>query len=143
MELYDEIINSVSSGSVFNVDLKKKVLQLDKNNVPLDNINVNISSSEDMLSTIHKLFERYKYSVPSERSEGKRRRYFKALKLSEIEYDDFMFGEGRDTAQIKLELYVLLSSIYHKDFWEEIFKEHFFYQSDKDRDLIILKDWVC
>lgn len=143
MELYDEIINSVSSGSVFNVDLKKKVLQLDKNNVPLDNINVNISSSEDMLSTIHKLFERYKYSVPSERSEGKRRRYFKALKLSEIEYDDFMFGEGRDTAQIKLELYVLLSSIYHKDFWEEIFKEQFFYQSDKDKDLIILKDWVC
>lgn len=143
MELYDEIINSVSSGSVFNVDLKKKVLQLDKNNVPLDNINVNISSSEDMLSTIHKLFERYKYSVPSERSEGKRRRYFKALKLSEIDYDDFMFGEGRDTAQIKLELYVLLSSIYHKDFWEEIFKEQFFYQSDKDKDLIILKDWVC
>ena len=143
MELYDEIINSVASGSVFNVDLKKKVLQLDKNNVPLDNINVNISSSEDMLSTIHKLFERYKYSVPSERSEGKRRRYFKALKLSEIEYDDFMFGEGRDTAQIKLELYVLLSSIYHKDFWEEIFKEQFFYQSDKDKDLIILKDWVC
>lgn len=143
MELYDEIINSVSSGSVFNVDLKKKVLQLDKNNVPLDNINVNISSSEDMLSTIHKLFERYKYSVPSERSEGKRRRYFKALKLSEIEYDDFMFGEGRDTAQIKLELYVLLSSIYYKNFWEEIFKEQFFYQSDKDRDLIILKDWVC
>ena len=143
MELYDEIINSVSSGSVFNVDLKKKVLQLDKNNIPLDNISVDISSSEDMLSTIHKLFERYKHSVPSERSEGKRRRYFKALKLSEIEYDDFMFGEGRDTAQIKLELYVLLSSIYHKDFWEEIFKEHFFYQSDKDRDLIILKDWVC
>ena len=143
MELYDEIINSVSSGSVFNVDLKKKALQLDKNNVPLDNINVNISSSEDMLSTIHKLFERYKYSVPSERSEGKRRRYFKALKLSEIEYDDFMFGEGRDTAQIKLELYVLLSSIYHKDFWEEIFKEQFFYQSDKDKDLIILTDWVC
>ena len=143
MELYDEIINSVSSGSVFNVDLKKKVLQLDKNNIPLDNISVDISSSEDMLSTIHKLFERYKYSVPSERSEGKRRRYFKALKLSEIEYDDFMFGEGRDTAQIKLELYVLLSSIYHQDFWEEIFKEHFFYQSDKDRDLIILKDWVC
>ena len=143
MELYDEIINSVASGSVFNVDLKKKVLQLDKKNVPLDNINVNISSSEDMLSTIHKLFERYKYSVPSERSEGKRRRYFKALKLSEIEYDDFMFGEGRDTAQIKLELYVLLSSIYHKDFWEEIFKEQFFYQSDKDKDLIILKDWVC
>lgn len=143
MELYDEIINSVSSGSVFNVDLKKKVLQLDKNNIPLDNISVNISSSEDMLSTIHKLFERYKYSVPSERSEGKRRRYFKALKLSEIDYDDFMFGEGRDTAQIKLELYVLLSSIYYKHFWEEIFKEHFFYQSDKDRDLIILKDWVC
>ena len=143
MELYDEIINSVSSGSVFNVDLKKKVLQLDKNNVPLGNISVNISSSEDMLSTIHKLFERYKYSVPSERSEGKRRRYFKALKLSEIDYDDFMFGEGRDTAQIKLELYVLLSSIYYKNFWEEIFKEHFFYQSDKDKDLIILKDWVC
>ena len=143
MELYDEIINSVSSGSVFNVDLKKKVLQLDKNNVPLDNMSVNISSSEDMLSTIHKLFERYKYSVPSERSEGKRRRYFKALKLSEIDYDDFMFGEGRDTAQIKLELYVLLSSIYYKNFWEEIFKEYFFYQSDKDKDLIILKDWVC
>ena len=143
MELYDEIINSVSSGSVFNVDLKKKVLQLDKNNIPLDNISVDISSSEDMLSAVHKLFERYKHSVPSERSEGKRRRYFKALKLSEIDYDDFMFGEGRDTAQIKLELYVLLSSIYHKDFWEEIFKEHFFYQSDKDRDLIILKDWVC
>ena len=143
MELYDEIINSVSSGSVFNVDLKKKVLQLDKNNIPLDNINVNISSSEDMLSTIHKLFERYKYSVPSERSEGQRRRSFKALKLSEIEYDDFMFGEGRDTAQIKLELYVLLSSIYYKNFWEEIFKEQFFYQSDKDKDLIILKDWVC
>ena len=143
MELFDEIINSVSSGSVFNVDLKKKVLQLDKNNIPLDNMSVNISSSEDMLSTIHKLFERYKYSVPSERSEGKRRRYFKALKLSEIEYDDFMFGEGRDTAQIKLELYVLLSSIYYKNFWEEIFKERFFYQSDKDKDLIILKDWVC
>lgn len=143
MELYDEIINSVSSGSVFNVDLKKKILQLDKNNIPLDNINVNISSSEDMLSTIHKLFERYKYSVPSERSEGKRRRYFKALKLSEIDYDDFMFGEGRDTAQIKLELYVLLSSIYYKNFWEEIFKERFFYQSDKDKDLIILRDWVC
>lgn len=142
MDLYHNAIESVANGARFKIDLISKTLTINGADVSVDEMNIDIPSCEDMISTIEKLYERYKHSVPSERSECKRRRYFTALRKYDIDEEDFMFGEGRDVAQIKLELYVLLSSIHYRHYWDSLF-QGFFYQSKADKDLIILKDWVC
>ena len=61
------------------------------------------------LEIITQLFVRYHHSVPSERSVSKRKNYFIALPEQKLSDEDMLYGEAREVAQIKLELYVLLA----------------------------------
>ena len=52
-----------------------------------------------------------------------------------------MYGERRDKAQIRLELYVLCLLINGLK-WDSGKMGNWFWQSETDKDLVILKKWV-
>lgn len=85
--------------------------------------------------------EAYKHSVPSERSESHRRYYFKALPEKELSDEDMMYGERREVARCKLELYVLMQLLRGNLWWNNSWGT-WFWCSKNDKDLIILRDWI-
>nr|WP_295440300.1 hypothetical protein [uncultured Prevotella sp.] len=98
-------------------------------------------TTEDVLETIEFLYEYYKRSVPSERSESHRRYYFKALPEKDLTDEDMMYGDNREVERFKLEFFVLGSIISGKLIWKEEWGS-WFWQSPSDKDLIILRDWI-
>ena len=66
---------------------------------------------------------------------------FKALSDKDLEDEDMLFGVGRDIAQVELELYILCQIILGIG-WDANKMGKWFWQSNKDRDLVILKNWV-
>lgn len=145
MNIYQEAITSVENGTKFHVNLQNRSLKLGnkyiiKNGEYNGDLGVQPCSTDECLSNIEQLYRRYKYSVPSERSVSERKNYFKALMEHELDNDDFMFGERRETAKIKLELY-LLCQILNGFKWDQSFGK-WFWQSKNEKDLVILKEWV-
>lgn len=141
---YDEIINAVENGAKFTINFQKRTCRMNGKIV---------MSEEDkpkdtpylthavVLFAIEQRYKAYKHSVPSERSESHRRYYFKALPEKELSDEDMMYGERREVARCKLELYVLMQLLRGNLAWENRWGT-WFWRSENDRDLIILRDWV-
>jgi hypothetical protein len=83
------------------------------------------------------LYKDFKHSVPRENSNKKS--YFKALPVDELTDAELAYNYDRDFMQAVLEGYILLSSLQDWLKWEH--GNHWFWQA-KDKDLIILKNWV-
>lgn len=95
----------------------------------------------DFFTDVEELYRRYKHSIPSERSQSKSRRYFMALPESDLEDGDMLYGQHRDTAQFELEFYILCRIIGGFT-WNPETMGKWFWQSEKDKDLVILRKWV-
>lgn len=52
-----------------------------------------------------------------------------------------MYGERREVARCKLELYVLIQLLRGNLAWENRWGT-WFWRSENDKDLIILRDWI-
>lgn len=92
---------------------------------------------------IRELYKNYKYSLPSERSDSKRRKYFKALPMEEITDEQLMVAERREITQAALEGLVLCLIVSGQLVWdEEIMQGKWFWQSKSDPDLVLLRSWV-
>lgn len=141
---YDEIINAVENGAKFTINFQKRTCR----------VNGKIVMSEEdkpkdtpylthavVLFAIEQRYKAYKHSVPSERSESHRRYYFKALPEKELSDEDMMYGERREVARCKLELYILIQLLRGNLAWENRWGR-WFWKSENDRDLIILRDWI-
>ena len=97
----------------------------------------------DLLFELEVLYRVYKYSLPSERSDNKRRKYFKALPIEEIEDEQLMTAERREYSRAVLEGFVLCMIVSGKLVWdEEIMNGKWFWQSDIEPDLVVLRSWV-
>lgn len=146
MTLYENFLESVTKGLRFRVDLLSRTVKVD-GKVLIDHgrfdgeLGVAPVPMEEALSNIEGLYARYKHSIPSERSESRRRIYFKALKEHEIEDDDMLYGESRETAQATLEFTVLAYALNGSLKWNDSMGSYF-WQSDKDKDLVILRKWI-
>lgn len=147
--IYSEAIAAVEDGARFKVDFEHRNLKINGKYVIKNgeyNGELGIDPFENMttiLSEIERLYEEYKYSIPSERSQSKGRVYFRALKESEIDDEDMMYGEHRDVAQVRLELYILCCIINDTFQWNELPAYcSYYWQSKKDKDLVILRNWV-
>lgn len=143
--IYNEAIQAVEDGSNFRVDFHNRSLKLDgkfviNQNKYEGNLGLNLDTESDFLSHIEEIYLHYKHSVPSERSESKSHRYFKALSEKELDDEDMLYGERRDTAQIALELYVLIQIILGFC-WNENTMGKWFWQSKNDKDLVLLRSW--
>lgn len=142
--LYIKILQRVAEGARFKVDFENRSLKLDGKYV--------IKNGEydgelcgpwgEPIGEIERLYERYRHSVPSERTESKRRNYFRALPEKELSTEDMMYGELRENAQIELELFVLSQILYGTLKWDEFAKGKWFWQSSNIPSLILLKKWI-
>ena len=141
---YDEIINAVENGAKFTINFQKRTCR----------VNGKIVMSEEdkpkdtpylthavVLFAIEQRYAAYKHSVPSERSESHRRYYFEALPEKDLSDEDMMYGERREVARCRLEVYVLFCIILGRLTWNPSWGT-WFWRSKGDNDLIILRDWI-
>ena len=86
------------------------------------------------VETIEELYDIYKHSIPSEKTMHRTSR-FKALPESELSDDDMLYGVPREQAERNLEN-ALKGFVIPED------AGTYFWQSEKDRDLVVLKSWT-
>ena len=149
MSIYTELVKRVDSGESFNINFEKRTLKVGKEFLVKDGILQNedslgfgFMSVDDILSTIEALYEGYKYSLPSERHDKKRRHYFKALSIDEIPDDNLFSPIRRESAQARLEGFILCMILNRSFIWDEEKFGSWFWQSKNDPDLVILRSWI-
>lgn len=149
--IFTSFIRDVREGCKFEIDFKKRSMKTSKGAYILDGewnqsyklyelyeiegIKIPI---EDL---IEYAYEQYKYSVPSKESEKHKSKYFKAKPESELTDVDMITGENRSLAQAALEGFILCAILSGDFKWDEEKYGKWFYQG-KDKDFIILREWV-
>ena len=147
MAIYDSIIEKVRRGAKFEVSFETRTLVVNGKKI-IDNgkyegeLGPAQLPLDKALEIIEFLYVQYKHSVPSERSEHKRHRYFKALCETELSDNDMRYGFLRDEAQLSLELAVLCFILNGSLVWDEVKMGKWFWLSSNDKDLVILRQWV-
>ena len=150
MSIYLELLERVSNGESFHIDFEKRNMKVGNDYLikecEFDESKELISGPYDMrtiLNMIEELYKSYKYSLPSERSDNKRRKYFKSLPMEEIADEQLMTAERREFSQAALEGFVLCMIVSGQLVWDEhVMQGKWFYQSKSDPDLVILKSWI-
>ena len=139
--IYAELLDRVSKGAKFKINLVKKTLKIDGKEIELkgcmidnnDLIRIGITSDSPM-EIIEQLYANYKRSVPSAKYNGKS--YFKADSVEDLTDGEIAFNWDRNYAQAALEGYILLGGLIWTD------DDHWFWQSEYDKNLVILKEWI-
>lgn len=144
--IYEAAVRAVETGAKFIVDFQSRSLKLNgkfiiQNGEYEGELGVSPCSVDEFFEKVDELYWHYKYSVPSERSESKSRLYFKALPEKCISDEAMLYGERRDKTQIELELYILCQ-ILNGLAWNADTMGRWFWQSKKDKDLVLLREWV-
>jgi len=148
MTLYDVLIDLAQKkyGKI-HIDLVNKTIKVGKQ-VILENgelkqhkikVGDDIYEFDDLIDVKHELedlYKQYKYSVPSERD---KKSYFKALSANELSDAQLVIGMNRLEARVRLEAYIILSSIKAIETWPNA--NHWYWQG-KDKDFVILKQYM-
>ncbi len=154
LPIYVELVARVDNGEPFNIDFEKRNMKVGKEYLikngeydvsreVFDMMHREIYSLQVALHMLRELYKNYKYSLPSERSDSKRKKYFKALPIEDIPDDKLLIAERRETMQAALEGFILCAIITNQLKWdEEIMGGKWFYQSESDPDLVLLRSWV-
>lgn len=142
-----EAIEEVRNGAKFKINLPERSLKINHKLI-IDHGKYEgvlgyekATSTEEVLSTVETLYNAYRNSLPSERSQERRSSYFKALREAELSDDAMLYASRREEAQISLELY-LLAQILLGFHWDTPRMGKWFWQSTQYPDLIILKKWI-
>ena len=147
MTIYEELMTRVDSGENFCIDFEKRNMKVGKKflikNGEFDQERILCGKyTTDVMSIIEELYQSYKYSLPSERSDNKRKKYFKALPVDKLTDRQLMIGVRRDSAQARLEGFILCMILNGSLRWDENTMGKWFWESKNDPDLIILKSWI-
>ena len=150
MTIYEELIKRVTEGESFYINFKNRALKIGKEFLIADGLYDETrslySTSEldirDILQWTEMLYKRYKYSLPSERSDNKRRQYFKALPVEKMTDKQMATGERREIARAKLEGFILCMIVDGLFVWDEKEMGKWFWQSEQDPDLVVLRSWI-
>ena len=152
MNIFKTVLNQIAEGAKWNINLITRSLKVNGKFIIKDgeyegglgNEALEFASKEYIISELNSLYAKYKYSIPSERTNSRRRMYFKALKEHELYDDDMLYGEPREISQFVLEftlLTLVISGVFDKH-WDEWNMGNWFWQSEEDKDFVILKNWV-
>lgn len=152
MTIYEELIKRVAEGESFYINFKNRALKIDKEFIIADGVydtsrelirNAECCTDiEYLLTCIDVLYNNYKYSLPSERSDSKRRHYFKTLPADKLTDKQMAIGANREIARAQLEGFILCMILNGKFQWDESKLGKWFYQSKQDPDLVILRNWI-
>lgn len=149
MTIYENLLLSVQKEmKQFRIDLKKKSLRIggkqiiengvivDKDKKYEDYIPINSLMPYEILE---QLYATYKRSVPQDFILGNKP-YFKAVDADELTDRELVVNQQRNYAQASLEGYILCACLQGCLQWED--KSKWFWQSKKDKDLVVLKEWL-
>lgn len=124
------------------VDLNSKSARMGKKDIIVKGVPKNgyeISQKPITFEDIENLYEAYKHSVPDRIR--LQRTFFRALPEDQLSDEDLITGEPRQAARERLEMAVLEGSLNGSLKWPD--SKKWFWQSEKDPDLVILKKWVA
>lgn len=142
---FNEIRKMVENGTNFTVNLQKRTLRLNGGiieiNDPQSVIMRDAIQYGCFFSDLEYIYNLYKHSVPSERSNSHKRNYFRALREKELSNDDMLYGYPRELMRFDLETYVLCAITYANLTWNEEWGK-WFWQSENDKDLVLLREWI-
>lgn len=146
MSIFLKGLEKVENGERFHIDFEQRTMKVGQDKMidggEYDTSQVLYESPQSLLDTVRGLYIAYKYSLPSERSEGKRKKYFKALPIDELTDEQLIYGVGRDVAQYMLEAFILCAIVNGDFVWDEEIHGKWFYQDKVDTDLVILRSWI-
>jgi hypothetical protein len=146
--IWNESQEKVHNGSTFRINLEKRNLLIDGKYIIKEgkyegSLGYNTDSQVNALLVMaEEFYWQYLHSVPSARNDAKYKRYFRALPEHELSEEDMLYGENRELAQLRLELYLLIAILNGNLKWDEFAKDKWFWQSKKHTSLIILKQWI-
>ncbi len=153
MTIYKKLLDCADDERKYYINLNTKTLRIGKKNYIKDG---EVKVDEDLIDkndlsnilgieikgnsyeVIKKLYKEFKHSIPRENYKSKS--YFKALKEEELTLDELAFNFDRYFAQAMFEGYILLAGMKGWIEWKN--DEYFFWQSEEDKNLVILKEWV-
>lgn len=152
MTIFNELVERVSNGETFHIDFEKRTMKVGNKFLIKNgeyNTSMRLFSMENdsyftidiILQMIDCLYKSYKYSIPSKRSDSKRRVYFKAFPMEEIS-DEELVMERREILQARLEGFILCMILEGRFVWDEKKLGKWFWQSNEDPDLIIIRKWI-
>ena len=139
----NEITEKVQNGAKFTINLQKRTLRLDGKLVEIDNPSEYVQEDVNgmFLLDLRDIYNLYKHSVPSERSNSHRRTYFRALREKDLSDHDMMYGRPRELARFELEAFVLGGLLSKKLWWLDNWGT-WFYQDEFEKDLVLLREWI-
>lgn len=146
MSIYMDLLHAVECGAKFKIDLKEKTLDIERKEIILQD---NLIEKNDLVflgiyeteswRVIEELYLRYKRSTPSAHNNGNKP-YFKADSVEYLTDDELAFNESRNFMQCALEGFILLASLNGMIEWHN--ENHWFWQSQLDKELIVLREWI-
>lgn len=150
MSIFLKGLERVENGERFYIDFEKRTMKVGQTKV-IDNGEYDISQAlcderfdnpRTLLDKIRELYITYKFSLPSERSDKKRRKYFKALPIDELTDEQLIYGTRREIAQYMLEAFILCAIINGDFVWDDEIHGKWFYRDKLEQNLVILKNWI-
>ena len=153
MSIYLELIERVSNGETFHINFEERNMKVGKEYLIKEGKFdagrelfpglYDVYNLQVALHMVREMYRNYKYSLPSERSDSKRRKYFKALPVEELTDEQLMVAERREITQAALEGLVLCLIVSGQLVWDEnIMNGKWFWQSKSDPDLVLLRSWI-
>ena len=146
MSIFLSGLERVYNGERFHIDLEQRTMKVGQDKMidggEYDTSQILYESPQVLLDKVRELYIAYKYSLPSERSENKRKKYFKALPIEELTDEQLMWGVRREVAQYALEAFILCAILNGDFVWDEETHGKWFYKDKVEPDLIILKSWI-
>lgn len=150
MSILLEGLKRVENGDRFHINFEQRTMKVgqDKiiNNGEYDTMQVlydeKFDNPRELLDKVRELYISYKFSLPSERSDKKRKKYFKALHIEELADEQLIYGARREVAQYILEAFILCAILNGDFIWDDEIHGKWFYQDKLEQDLVILKNWI-
>ena len=150
MSIFLKGLERVENGERFYINFEKRTMKVGQDKV-IDNgeydmsqvlYDVKFENPRELLDKVRELYITYKFSLPSERSDKKRKKYFKALPINELTDEQLIYGVRREVAQYMLEAFILCAILNGDFIWDNEIHSKWFYQDKLEQDLVILKKWV-
>ena len=150
MSIFLKGLERVENGERFYIDFEKRILKVGQDKL-IDNGEYDTSqvlyderfdNPQSLLDEVRELYVAYRFSLPSERSDKKHRKYFKAMRIDELTDEQLINGERREVTQYLLEAFILCTIINGDFVWNDEIHGKWFYQDKLEQNLVILKNWI-
>lgn len=147
--IYKYTMDAAEEERKVRIDIIGRTLTVD-NNVIIDKgiyrgeLGLPVVATKVALEMIEDAYIKYKSSMPNEETNITcRSSLFKALPSQKLSDEDLISSEYRSIARIRLELTVLIMILNKSIDWDsEQLAGKWFWQSSKEKNLVLLKEWI-